>query len=410
MAEYYAYQGLCLCPRGGRLPQEATPVAAPFHPLLYLVERDPLTHGALRPLPGPDALDAPEDWRCLLPADGGAEEGCYELNTAFPRAMALAPSLLAPKQKDLRLTLVGLGDVGGQLLTALKLLGDEIDEIGIYDPNDALVDRYILELNQILDRETPRIVRRSPIGPGDAADRSALTGGPVRLRPLPFHRFPGRASRWRCRGRADAAVRKESGHAARLRETGQKLRLPGPVLPDLGPGGSACPGGVPAIQPQRRGRVGFGGLLPEQIVGFGLGVMKARADFMARRLGKSCPNLRAYGPHGAGLVIANDPDAYDEALSLELTRQTVAANMEVRALGFKPYIAPAVSSACLSILQLIRGQAFHGAVPLGGVYFGCRSRRIGGFAPLAEALPPALVARIEAAWQALREEEPKCLA
>ena len=51
MAEYYAYQGLCLCPRGGRLPQEATPVAAPFHPLLYLVERDPLTHGALRPLP-----------------------------------------------------------------------------------------------------------------------------------------------------------------------------------------------------------------------------------------------------------------------------------------------------------------------------------------------------------------------
>ena len=163
MAEYYAYQGLYLCPRGGRLPQGATPVAAPFHPLLYLVERDPLTHGALRPLPGPDALDAPEDWRCLLPADGGAEEGCYELNTAFPRAMALAPSLLAPKQKDLRLTLVGLGDVGGQLLTALKLLGDEVDEIGIYDPNDALVDRYILELNQILDRETPRIVRRSPL-------------------------------------------------------------------------------------------------------------------------------------------------------------------------------------------------------------------------------------------------------
>ena len=91
MAEYYAYQGLCLCPRGGRLPQEATPVAAPFHPLLYLVERDPLTHGALRPLPGPDALDAPEDWRRLLPAEGRTEEGCYELNTAFPRAMALLP-------------------------------------------------------------------------------------------------------------------------------------------------------------------------------------------------------------------------------------------------------------------------------------------------------------------------------
>ena len=87
MAEFYAYQGLCLCPQGGRLPQGATLVAAPFHPLLYLVERDPLIHGALRPLPGPDALDGPEDWRCLLSDTGGrTEEGCYALNTAFPRA------------------------------------------------------------------------------------------------------------------------------------------------------------------------------------------------------------------------------------------------------------------------------------------------------------------------------------
>ena len=397
MAEYYAYQGLCLCPRGGRLPQGATPVAAPFHPLLYLVERDPLTHGALRPLPGPDALNAPEDWRCLLPADGGAEEGCYELNTAFPRAMALAPSLLAPKQKDLRLTLVGLGDVGGQLLTVLKLLGDEIDEIGIYDPNDALVDRYVLELNQILDRETPRIVRRSPADLFDCdlflftASRGVPpVGAAGDVRMLQFEKN-------RDMLRAYAKQARSSGFRGLFCQISDPVDLLARAV---------------FLQSNRNegGALDFGGLLPEQIVGFGLGVMKARADFIARRMGNSCPNLRAYGPHGAGLVIANDPDAYDEALSLELTRQTVAANMEVRALGFKPYIAPAISSACLSILQLVRGQAFHGAVPLGGVYFGCRSRRIGGFAPLAEALPPALVARIEAAWQALREEEPKCLA
>ena len=351
MAEYYAYQGLCLCPRGGRLPQGATPVAAPFHPLLYLVERDPLTHGALHPLPGPDALDAPEDWRRLLPTDGETEEGCYALNTAFPRAMALAPSLL-------------LGDVGGQLLTALKLLGDEIDEIGIYDPNDALVDRYVLELNQILDRETPRIVRRSPADLFDC-DLFLFTAS----RGVPPVGAAG-----------DVRMLQFEKNREMLRAYAKQARSSG-----------------------------FRGLFcqisdPVDLL--------ARAVFLQsnRRMGNSCPNLRAYGPHGAGLVIANDPDAYDEALSLELTRQTVAANMEVRALGFKPYIAPAVSSACLSILQLIRGQAFHGAVPLGGVYFGCRSRRIGGFAPLAEALPPALVARIEAAWQALREEEPKCLA
>ncbi len=364
MAEYYAYQGLCLCPRGGRLPQGATPVAAPFHPLLYLVEREPLTHGALHPLPGPDALDGPENWRCLLPTGGGTEEGCYALNTAFPRAMALAPSLLAPKRRDLRLTLVGLGDVGGQLLTALKLLGDEIDEIGIYDPNDALVDRYVLELNQILDRETPRIVRRSPTDLFDCdlflftASRGVPplgAAGDVRM--LQFEKN-------REMLRAYAKQARSSGFRGLFCQISDPVDLLARAV---------------FLQSNRNegGALDFGGLLPEQIVGFGLGVMKARADFMARRMG---------------------------------TRQTVAANVEVRALGFKPYIAPAVSSACLSILQLIRGEAFHGAVPLGGVYFGCRSRRMGGFASCTEALHPALVARIEAAWQALREEEPKCLA
>ena len=311
--------------------------------------------------------------------------------------MALAPSLLTPKRRDLRLTLVGLGDVGGQLLTALKLLGDEIDEIGIYDPNDALVDRYVLELNQILDRETPRIVRRSPTDLFDCdlflftASRGVPpVGAAGDVRMLQFEK-----NREMLRTYAKQA--RSSGFRGLFCQISDPVDLLARAV---------------FLQSNRNegGALDFGGLLPEQIVGFGLGVMKARADFMARRMGKSCPSLRAYGPHGAGLVIANDPVAYDETLSLELTRQTVAANMEVRALGFKPYIAPAVSSACLSILQLIRGQAFHGAVPLGGVYFGCRSQRIGGFAPLAEALPPALVARIEAAWQALREEEPKCLA
>ena len=120
---------------------------------------------------------------------------------------------------------------------------------------------------------------------------------------------------------------------------------------------------------------------------------------MARRMGADCPALRAYGPHGAGLVIANAAQDYDEALSLELTRQTVGANMEVRALGFKPFIAPAISSACISILRLIRGEDFHGAIAMGGVW---------GFAPCVEPIHPALAARIERAWKALREEEAKC--
>ena len=397
MPEYYAYRGLCLRPAGGSLPEGAQPVEAPFAPLLYLTERDPFTHGALRPLSDPEAPDGPEDWRCLLSRGECAKCEAYVLNTAFPRAAELAPELLAPKKTGLRLTLVGLGDVGGQLLTALKLLGDEIAEIGIWDPNEALVERYVLELNQILGRELPRIVRREPEKLFDCELFlfTASRGVP----PL------GAAG--------DVRMLQFEKNREMLRAYSKQAR-------DAGFRGLFCQISDPVdllarsvfLQSNRNeaGAFDFRGLLPEQIVGFGLGVMKARADFMARRAGQSCPKLRAYGPHGAGLVIADDPADYHEARSLELTRQTVGANLEVRALGFKPYIAPAISSACLSILALIRGERFYGAIPMGGVYFGCLCMRNGGFAPCAEALHPALAARIKAAWNALREEEAKCLA
>lgn len=393
MSEYYEYKGLCLCPRGGSLPAGAVPTQTRFTPLLYLVSRDPLTHGALRPLPGPEALDAPEDWRCLLPAAAAPPTpGLYSLNTAFPRAAALAASRLAPKRNSLRLTLVGLGDVGGQLLTALKLLGNEIEEIGIYDPNEALVERYLLELNQILDRAKPRIVRRAPERLFDCdlflftASRGVPpigAAGDVRMLQLEKNR---EMLRFYSKQARDADYR------------GLFCQISDPV--DL-----LARSVFLQSNQDEAGRLDFRGLLPEQIVGFGLGVMKARADFMAARLGASCPRLRAYGPHGAGLVVADDPLDYDDARSLELTRLTVGANMEVRALGFKPYIAPAISSACISILKLIRGEAFYGAIPMGGVYFGCRARLDGGFAPCAETLHPALQARVRAAWESLRGEE-----
>ena len=397
MTGYYEYKEICLCPAGGRLPEGAKPVEAPFRPLVYLVDRDPLTHAALRPVPGTEALDAPEDWRRLLPEAGDAGEGCYALNTAFPRALEMLPGLLSPKKTGLVLTLVGLGDVGGQLLTALKLLGDEISEIGIYDPNGALVERYVLELNQILGRPEPRIVRRDP-GKLFECDCFLFTAS----RGVPPVGAAG-----------DMRMMQFEKNREMLKVYARQAR-------DAGYRGLFCQISDPVdllarsvfLQSNRNenGEFDFMGLLPEQVAGFGLGVMKARADFMAGRLKKSCPGLRAYGPHGAGLVIANDPVSYDAELSGELTRMAVGANMEVRDLGFKPYIAPAISSACLSILALLRGEVFHGAVPMGGVYFGCRARRDGGFVPCAEALDPALVLRIRAAWEALRKEEPGCLA
>ena len=103
------------------------------------------------------------------------------------------------------------------------------------------------------------------------------------------------------------------------------------------------------------GRLDFAGLLPEQVQGFGLGVMAARAAYWARQEGIPFSHGRVYGPHGRGLVVANHRGRdYDPALSQWLTRLTQGANLQVRALGFKPYIAPGLSSAAVSLIQLLR--------------------------------------------------------
>ena len=42
-----------------------------------------------------------------------------------------------------------MGDVGSTVLTGLVLLGREIEEIRIFDPNEAACRRYQLELSLI---------------------------------------------------------------------------------------------------------------------------------------------------------------------------------------------------------------------------------------------------------------------
>ena len=140
------------------------------------------------------------------------------------------------------------------------------------------------------------------------------------------------------------------------------------------------------------------GLLPEQIQGFGLGVMNARAAYFARRDPRFASFLtqgRTFGPHGKGLVAANSVEHYDDALSRELTRLTLEANLRIRDLGFKPYVAPAISSGAMQLLLTLRGAWHCGSVNLGGVWFGCRNR----FTPYGLevetlALPDGLFARL----------------
>ena len=148
------------------------------------------------------------------------------------------------------------------------------------------------------------------------------------------------------------------------------------------------------------------GLRAEQIQGFGLGVMNARAAYYAKRDPRFASFLtegRTFGPHGEELVVANSVEHYDDVLSAELTHRVVTANLEMRALGFKPFVAPAFSSGALSILLMRRGEWHCGSVYLGGAFRGVKNRYTPyGLETEILPLPEALSARIRAAEEKLK--------
>ena len=125
------------------------------------------------------------------------------------------------------------------------------------------------------------------------------------------------------------------------------------------------------------GEMDYQGLFSHQVRGFGLGVMNARAAYYARkdpRFASFLTEGRSFGPHGEDLVIANSIRHYNDALSRQLTEQAVRANLRMRELGFKPYVAPALSSGALSLLLCLRGQWHCSSTYLGGVFMGARNR------------------------------------
>ncbi len=375
--QFKRWNDICLCAERDLFPADAVSVEQPFAPLVFLVHRDGKTCRGLYAVSSLQEVGEEESLRCLLPvADSDedtelsrfvAKNGATVLNTAFQNGFSVLQQYLNPKRGGYRVTLVGLGDVGGTVLTGLKLLGHEIDEIAIFDPNTALCDRYEMELNQVLQAEDgkplPRVTvcREEALFDCDLFIFTATRGVPplgTQVRDVRMAQF-------------DANRAMLEAYALKARQAQFK--------------GLFCQVSDPVDHLARAvflrsncddsGAFDGCGLLPEQVQGFGLGVMAARAAYYAGKEGVDFSQGRAYGPHGQGLVVANCPDdGYDDALSCRLTELTGTANLRVRDLGFKPYIAPGLSSAAVSILRLLRGEDHYGAVPLNGVYFGCTSR------------------------------------
>ena len=103
------------------------------------------------------------------------------------------------------------------------------------------------------------------------------------------------------------------------------------------------------------------------------------------------------------MVIADSIAHYDDDNSRTLTALALNANVRMREIGFKPFVAPAYSSGVLSILATLRGDWHYGSVFLGGSYMGVKNRYMTqGQEHEILPLPDALMARIYASQASLR--------
>lgn len=302
-------------------------------------------------------------------------------------------------RKENRVNLIALGDVGGTVLMGLRLLGgDVISSIGICDLNENVVKRYELEINQICfpdGRSLPEVTALEP-GSESLYDCDMLvfcaTKGVPPVAPAASATAAGGAGHMDVRMIQLEAngelVSMYASEAVKRGFSGIFAVVSDPVDP-------LCAIALKA------------GLEPEQIQGYGLGVMNGRASYHARRHERFARYLsegRAFGPHGEDLVIADSVTDYDDEISRELTELTVRANMEVRAGGFKPYIAPALSSGAISLVETLGGGWNYSSVYLGGAFLGCRNRRCRDGIEMEDLpLDDRLFRRIERAYENLKK-------
>lgn len=289
------------------------------------------------------------------------------INTNYPNWKKL---LVLNKKKKWRLNLIALGDVGSTLLIGLRLLGgNSIDEIGIYDRNINRLKRWDHELNQIripfnesaLPKVTP--VEKKDLFNCDMFIFCASKGIP----PVGSQVSDVRMAQFK----SNSEIISEYAKMAR------QSNFKGIFAVVSDPVDLLCKVAFLESNKDENSKLDFQGLNSNQIIGYGLGVMNGRAAFYSEQSEETIDYLkegRVFGPHGEGLIVANSIENYDENKSNYLTDKTINANKEVRGFGYKPFIAPALSSGALSILATIKGDWFYGSTYMGGVYMGSKCR------------------------------------
>ena len=407
---YYRYRGHTLC-AWEPLPYEKLSALPPTGEVLFLFRRELLTGRETFPVTDAALLTAAEGVDTLNSA-APAPEIPDDLAAAIKNGRVRAVNGLHPRWEELltlpprpqkyRVNLLALGDVGSTLLMGLRLLGgDVISSIGICDLRENVADRWEFELNQInlpapYDTFPPvEVISPEELFDGDVflfcASRfvpdTAVQAGDVRMAQYAVNR---------------ELVAAYAQQARRAQYKGLFCVVSDPVDP-------LCRAALLESNRDETGKTDGKGLFPHQVRGFGLGVMNARAAYYAKkdpRFASFLTDGRSFGPHGEDLVLANSIEHYDDALSRELTERTAHANLEMRRLGFKPYVAPALSSGALSLLLCLRGQWHCSSAYLGGVFMGGRNRTTErGIEFERLPLPPALLTRLRATEEKLRAIE-----
>lgn len=298
--------------------------------------------------------------------------------------------------------LLALGDVGSTVLMGLKLLGGEsIEEIGIFDLNQNVCRRWEYEMNQTAypwdyDKlPKVKILKEEELFDCDVFVFCASKGIP----PVGSDVKDVRMVQFE-------ANRQIVSRFARLAREHKFKGLFAVVSDPVDP---LCKVAFLSSNQNENGEFDKKGLLPEQIQGYGLGVMNARAAYYAKKdieFSDFLTEGRAFGPHGDDLVIANSIDNYDDERSKKLTQLAVEANLRTREAGFKPYIAPALSSAAISIILTIEGKWHYSSNFLGGVYMGCKNRTTtAGLEIESLNIPEQLYRRLERAFYGLEAIE-----
>ncbi len=326
------------------------------------------------------------------------EGRCRAVSRARPGWEKRLAAPAAGKRK--RVHIMALGDVGSTILIGLKVLGAGlVDTIGIWDIDPRVCRRWETEMGQVSligHYDTfPKVetVRKEDLFRCDVFLFSASMGVP----PVGSGVRDVRMAQYERNARLVAEYARMARAAG---FQGLWAQVSDPVDP-------LARMAYVASNRDETGAWDGKGLWPEQVQGYGLGVMNARAVYYARqepRFASFLTEGRSFGPHGQELVVANSVEHYDDALSRELTERTVTANLAMRELGFKPYVAPALSSAALSILQTIAGDWHCGSVFLDGIYMGVRNRytSLGVETELLPRIPEDLFGRIEEAAGALK--------